>query len=532
MSAIPKGNAMHGTTPQSRRPRNRRTTRAGFPGARAVSVIAAVLAVTLLTACERGRSLVGDSTDPTSPRGAVGYEPPPPAGGATAPTEPDTVYATPALNLPGFTIPANFLGLSFEAWDATDNARLTDPVLPQFLKNLGGGILRYGGATADQQCWNPTTRTACPAAGPTLINSDFSNIFAFSHATGWPVIYTVNLVGLQPDTAAAEVQALAAAGGSSLLAVAIGNEPDQYVTEGLRASGWGYTQYQGEWESYANAITARSATVKFSGLDGCCALGTGWMNPFVGAEDARMVLAGEHIYPTFNGATPGTTYYPSIPNLLSQYTDNRVMSDVQQLYQGVGGRLPLRITESNSVGGSGLAGVSNVYASSLWAVAHMFVLAENGAVGVNFHGSFAGGNYEAVSGGNGSYVAHPLYYAMLLFHNAAQGQTIPVSVATHSNVMVHAALGSDGTLRVVAINNEVSTNVQVRIAPGRTFRSAGTLRLTGPSLDATSGVTYAGAAVGSDGSWVPGTYSPVYTTGSVYAVSVPASSIAVVTLVP
>ena len=153
-------------------------------------------------------------------------------------------------------------------------------------------------------------------------------------------------------------------------------------------------------------------------------------------------------------------------------------------------------------------------------------------VGINFHGSFSGGNYEAVSGGNGSYVAHPLYYAMLLFHNAAQGQTIPVSVATHSNVMVHAALGPDGTLRVVAINNEAATNVQVRITPGRTFRSAGTLRLAGPSLDATSGVTYAGASVGSDGSWVPGTYAPVYTTGSVYAVSVPASSIAVVTLVP
>jgi hypothetical protein len=121
---------------------------------------------------------------------------------------------------------------------------------------------------------------------------------------------------------------------------------------------------------------------------------------------------------------------------------------------------------------------------------------------------------------------------MLLFHYAAQGQTIPVSVSAHSNVMVHAALASDGTLRIVAINNEAATNVQVRIAPGRTFRSAGTLRLTGPSLDATSGVTFAGTTVGSDGSWTPGTYSPVFTSGGVYSVSVPASSIAVVTLAP
>jgi hypothetical protein len=515
---------MLGTTPQSQGSWIQRTTGAG--------TVAALLAVVLCTACERGRSLVDDPTEPAAPRGTLGYQPPPPAGGATAPTEPDTVYATAAINQPGFTIPANFLGLSFEAWDATDQARLKDPVLPKFLKNLGAGILRYGGSTADQQCWNPTTRTRCPAGGPTLINSDFTNIFAFSRATGWPVIYTVNLVGLIPDTAAAEVQAVATAGGNSLLGVSIGNEPDQYVAQGLRATGWAYPQFQNEWESYANAITVRSPNVKFVGPDGCCATGTTWMSTFVGAEQSRLVIAGEHIYPTFNGAASGTTYYPSISNILSQYADNRVTSDVQQLYQGVGDRLPLRITESNSVGGSGLPGVSDVYASSLWAVAHMFVLAENGAVGVNFHGTFSGGNYEAISGGGGSYVAHPLYYAMLLFHYAAQGQTIPVSVSTHSNVMVHAALASDGTLRIVAINNEAATNVQVRIAPGRTFRSAGTLRLAGPSLDATSGVTFAGTTVGSDGSWTPGTYSPVFTSGGVYSVSVPASSIAVVTLAP
>ena len=107
----------------------------------------------------------------------------------------------------------------------------------------------------------------------------------------------------------------------------------------------------------------------------------------------------------------------------------------------------------------------------------------------------------------------------------------PPSLRVDSEI-VPAALASDGTLRVVAINNEVSTNVQVRIAPGHAFRSAGTLRMTGPSLDATSGVTYAGATVGADGTWVPGTYSPVYTASGVYAISVPASSIAVVTLVP
>jgi hypothetical protein len=516
---------MHGSTHQARSVRA--TARAGVPLG-----VCAALTWALCAACVPGRSLVDDSTDPTSPRGSQGFQPPPAAGGATAPTEIDTVVAVPAIDNPGFTIAPNFLGLSFEAWDVTDQARLTDPALPRFLTNLGAGVLRYGGSTADQQCWNPTTRTTCPTSGPTITNADFTNIFGFSRATGWPVIFTVNLVNLQPDTAAAEVHALKAAGGSSLLAVAIGNEPDQYITQGRRSSGWGYTQYQSEWDSYANAITARTSGVQFVGLDGCCATGAGWLSGFVGAEDSRLVLASHHLYPTFNGAAPGTTYYPSIANLLAQLTVNRVVSDVQQVYQAVDGRLPVRITESNSVGGSGLAGVSDVYASSLWGVEHMFTLAENGAVGVNFHGSFAGGNYEPISGDGGSYVAHPLYYAMLVFHNAAQGQTVPVAVTAHRNVRVHATLAADGTLRMTAINNEATTDVQVRIQSGRTFRSAGTLRLTGPSLTATSGITFAGTAVPSNGAWTPGSYSPVYTSGGLYAVSVPASSIAVITLAP
>jgi glycosyl hydrolase family 79 len=483
--------------------------------------------------CMSGRPVGSDT--PTGPGGSAGYLPPPPTGGGSvpAPTETDTVMAVPHIDQPGFSIASNFLGLSFEIWDALDAARLRDPALPRFLTNLGGGVLRYGGSTADQHCWDPATHNRCyDAPGAVVTNADLANVFAFSRATGWPVLYTVNLADQRPDTAAAEVQAVAAAGGTSLMGVEIGNEPDQYVQQGIRASGWGYPQYQTEWESYATRIASRTPSVKLAGLDGCCATGSGWLPSFVMTEQSRLVLATHHIYPTFNGAGSGTPYYPSIANLLDPLTTNRVASDVQQLVQAVGGRLPLRIDESNSVGGSGKTGVSDVYASSLWAVDEMFTLAENGAVGVNFHGSLSGGDYSPVGGGNGSYTAQPLYYAMLVFHTAALGHTLPVSITEHRNVAVHATLAADGSVRVTAINRESSRDVQIRIAPGRTFRSAGTLRLKGPSLSATSGITFAGASVSSDGHWAAGTYEPVYTQGGVYSVSVPAASVAVVTLVP
>jgi len=464
----------------------------------------------------------------------MGYRPPPPppAGGATAPTETDTVLVTTHTDTPGFTVAPNFLGLSFEILEAIDNPRLADPALERFLTNLGPGVLRFGGSTGDQHLWNPTTRAGSSDSVPVIINSDLQTMFAFSRAVGWPVIYAVNLVNMQPDTAAAEVQALAAAGGSSLLGVAIGNEPDHYVADGLRPSGWGGANLDSEWTSYANAIQARTPAVKFVGVDGCCSTAAGWLPAFVDAEASRLVLGTQHLYPEWVGAPSGTNNFPSISNLLDSDTRAGDSIAVTRAYQALGGQVPLRITESNSVANSGADGVSNVFAASLWGMDLMYTLAEHGAVGVNFHGSFSGGYYSEVVGSSGSYTARPLYYAMLAFHIAAQGQTVPVDVTAKQNVTVHATVAADGTLRVTAINRESATNVQVRINPGRTYPHAGTLRLTGPSLTATSGITFAGSGVSSTGAWSPGNQEPVYTQAGIYAVSVPAASAAVITLAP
>lgn len=438
----------------------------------------------------------------------------------------------PQLGQPGFTIAPNFLGLSFEIWDAINDPRLADPVLEQFLVNLGPGVLRFGGITSDQHWWNPTTRVVRSDGAPVITDADFATLFAFSRAVNWPVVYTVNLANDNPDTAAAEVHALAAAAGQSLLAVAIGNEPDQYVSDGFRSSSWDWTQMQSQWVSYADAIQTRTSGVRFVGLDGCCVTALDWLPSFISGQSSRLVLGTHHIYPEWNGAAAGTNYFPSITNLLDSTTTARVTGDVVELYQAMGGQVPLRITESNSVASGGAAGVSNVFAASLWGVEHMFTLAEHGAVGVNFHGSLSGGNYQPLDGTPGSYTARPLYYAMLAFHTAAQGQTVPVTVTTHKNVTIHATVASDGTLRITAINREPSTPVQVRVSPGRAYTHAGTVRLTGPSLSATSGITFAGSGVSSTGIWTPKSQEAVYTLSGVYAISVPAASAAVLTLGP
>jgi hypothetical protein len=518
---------MTGMTPLSAAKSSHATAR------RCAHTLPACLLIAAASACFANRA--ADTTGPTG----VGFRPPPTAPTAppsappaVPPTEADTVMVTPHADQPGFAVAPNFLGLSFEIQDAINNPRLADPVLEQFLTNLGPGVLRFGGISSDEHWWNPTTRVVRSDGAPVITDADFATLFAFSRAVGWPVIYTVNLANLQADTAAAEVQALAAAGGKSLLGVAIGNEPDQYVADGFRSSSWDWAQMQSEWLSYANAIQARTSGIEFVGLDGCCVTALDWLPSFISGQAPRLVLGTHHIYPEWNGAPAGTNYAPSITNLLDSTTTGRVTGDVVELYQALGGQVPLRITESNSVASGGADGVSNVFAASLWGVEHMYTLAEHGAVGVNFHGSLSGGYYQPLDGTPGSYTARPLYYAMLMFHTAAQGQTIPVTVTAHQNITVHATVGSDGTLRVTAINREPSTSVQVRIVPGRTYTHAGTQRLLGSSLSATSGITFAGSGVSSTGTWTPASPQAVYTSGGVYAISLPAASAAVVTLQP
>src|SRR5205085_686978 len=50
--------------------------------------------------------------------------------------------------------------------------------------------------------------------------------------------------------------------------------------------------------------------------------------------------------------------------------------------------VPIRLDETNSAVGGGIAGVSDVYASALWALDYNLTLAQAGFAGLNFHGGF------------------------------------------------------------------------------------------------------------------------------------------------
>jgi len=184
-------------------------------------------------------------------------------------------------------------------------------------------------------------------------------------------------------------------------------------------------------------------------------------------------------------------------------------------------------TGHNTSGGKD--GVSNVFASALWGADYLFDLAENGVVGANFHGGFSTSNYTPIEFNDNQFTAMPLYYAMLLFHTVAQGKVVPVDTNTNVNVIAHAVLGNDGALRLVIINKDANQTVNAEISLGGLYGEALASRLTAPSLESQTGITFAGSSVKADGTWSPIEQETVNQNGSGYQIVVPAGSAVVVT---
>ena len=194
--------------------------------------------------------------------------------------------------------------------------------------------------------------------------------------------------------------------------------------------------------------------------------------------------------------------------------------------------IPWRLDEYNTCTGGGKTGVSDTFASALWGVDFLFDVAEHGGAGVNLHGGFTPGNYSPICyrKKEDRYEASPLYYGMLLFHQAARGHVVRVECQASANFTAHAAIGDDHKLRVVLINKDLTRPVVASIAPGPTRSTAQLIRLSAPCVSSTEGVTLARSAVARDGSWTPQPGEGARCANGKFEVPVPAASAALLTI--
>ena len=193
-----------------------------------------------------------------------------------------------------------------------------------------------------------------------------------------------------------------------------------------------------------------------------------------------------------------------------------------------------RLAELNSVSNGGRTGVSDTFVSALWATDFLFSVAAHGADGVNFHCNLKPGSYSPISAVKGEtrYTVHPLYYAMLLFHDAGQGRLLPTKVQSTANLVAHATLDDSGKVRVVLVNKDLTQEVVANVQVGARFRAGSVQRLTAPQASSKDGVTYANTMVAADGRWqrTLATEKAVAVHDGRATVSLPAASAMVLTI--
>jgi hypothetical protein len=82
---------------------------------------------------------------------------------------------------------------------------------------------------------------------------------------------------------------------------------------------------------------------------------------------------------------------------------------------------------------------------------------------------------------------------------------------------------------VTLLNKDLTQPVAAQLDLGAAFKAGQVLRLSAPAVDATEGVTFAGAAVTAEGKWTPQTTEPLaLTTGKTIVTLPPASAVLVV----
>jgi hypothetical protein len=452
------------------------------------------------------------------------------------------VTVTPDRTHPGAAIAAGFLGLSFEATSLPQIARYSDRGnLVTMLRSLGPGVLRFGGVSADTRIAWTDSRTPRPAWATGVVDADdMRELGALAAASGWHVVLTVGIVHFEPLAAAREVAAAKAALGQWLDGIEIGNEPDSYARHDMRVEPWTFTQYAEQVAAYRGAIEAAAPGIPLIGPDvsGSAAFET-W-GPGEAVDERPAQLTGHH-YPLGCAQQPP----PSIARLLSAPIHAKELGSLRR-YVAISrrGGIPFRLDETNSVSCGGVAGISDTFASALWAAGFLPQVLSAGAVGFNLHGNPGRcDGYtpvcapDAAALSEGAFDAQPVWYVLLMLRDLVGERPLPTVVVRSprtTNVQAAAFASAAGRLDLVLVDDDPpgSRPVTLRLRVGAGASRGSVLALSGESPAALSGVTLGGREVAPDGRWTPGRLPRVAIRSGVATVRLAASSAALVGIAP
>jgi hypothetical protein len=452
--------------------------------------------------------------------------------GAITPGPQNIPPITPAVQLPvanvtipaaagGLPVPRSFFGLSTEYW-SLPRYQPHLPILERVISLLrvrGGGplVLRIGGDSADHTYWNP--QHALPSWDFVLTEPWLQSTSSLIKRVGLRVIVDLNLVAQSPTMAADWASAaLAAFPRRSVIGFEVGNEPDYYAGQALYRQRVGdqakvntplsfldysAADYAANFTQYARALRAVAPTVPVAGPSVANPeRHSVWLTELALRDSAWLGLLTAHRYPLSACAHQGP-HKPTIARLLSENASAGVAASVAKavrLADAIG--VPFRLTELNSVTCGGRRGISNTFATALWAPDAMFELLAAGVDGVNIHVRADAINAPFMLGQAGLF-ARPLLYGLAMFTRTLGpgARLVPAQVSEQprSHLKVWAIRLSHHVLHVLIIDKGGrGATVNLRLPAGG---MATVQRLLAPKLTSTGGVTLDGQQVGSDGRW-------------------------------
>jgi hypothetical protein len=470
-----------------------------------------------------------------------------------------TVTATadaPALTVEratvGHAVPSGFVGLSMEFRGLEEyvgqDPRSLDPAFVQLIRDVGPAqpVLRIGGDSTDWTWW-PVAHVARPPGVKYDLTPAWMNIArAFATAVHARLILGVNLEADNRTVAAGEANAMVnRIGRSAIDALEIGNEPELYASYGWyksasgtqvpgRAAGYNEADFFHDYSNFAGAMPNLALAGPSSGSRPWLAE----LGSFLSAE-RRVRLATVHAYPLKHCVTTADV---TIQQLLAPNASQGLAAQIAPYVAAAASHgLPLRVDEINAVSCGGKRGVSNTFASALWALDTMFELARTGVAGVNIQTVPRTINEVlGATDSNGTWQVrvHPEFYGLIMFAQAAPAgsELLRLSGPTPAGIKVWATRAASGRIHVVVINKRLNVGAAVRLRIPGASRAARIEQLRASSVTAESGVTLGGQTFGAEtttgllsGIAQTNTLSP---SSETYVVHVPAASATMLTLFP
>lgn len=401
-----------------------------------------------------------------------------------------------------FRMPQDFVGLGYEMSSVAPIGLLSakNDRYVQLAKQLGSrGVLRVGGIVADYTRYEPDGTVIADMHNTVITRESLEQFGAFLKKINWTAIWSLNFAQGTIQDAVAEAKAVSAVLGTSLQALEIGNEVENYArgSKPFRQAPYTYEKYRAEYSEWRAAILKEVSNVRFAAPD--TAGSVEWVESMAKDAHGDVQLLTTHYYR--NGQKQGSAeqLMGPDPKLLDKMTRLRTAAEQSGI--------PWRMCETNSFSGGGRPGVSDTLLGALWTLDFMLILARYGCSGVNIETGvnqlgFVSSYSPIQDDGKANNTAGVPYYGMLAFATAQAGCThsIALDMPGGTDGLTAYALGNEAKPKSIVLINRSAVDMQVSVA-GLRIGKGSAMRLTGESAESKTGITFAGAAVDTNGRW-------------------------------